>query len=181
MRSCKVAGHERCDRGCSFYQLQIKCTERVDRVLISTRSTARCIYGAVGKNCIPDQDEDSDVVNCDQLSNAFEMVKMQDSIGMGFVDKNHVAFVNAECMTVRATVSYLMLDADQFQKSRAVRMPLNLAAPVGQAWPLPQIVSQVLHQVRQKMCWTTKTPDGQDLGAGCLCQCCTRLRACSRR
>ena len=93
------------------------------------------------------KDEDSDGVDCDQLSNAFERVKMQDSLGMGFVDENHVAFVNAECMTVRATVSYLMLDANQFQKSRAVRMLLNLAAPVGQALQLPQIVSQVLHQV----------------------------------
>ena len=99
------------------------------------------------------KDEVADGVNCDQLSIAFKRVKMQDSLGMGFVDKNHVALVNVDCMTVRATVSYLMLDANQFQKSRAVRMPLQLAAPMGeacsQAWQLPQIVSQVLHHVHE--------------------------------
>ena len=51
------------------------------------------------------KDEDSDGVNCDQLSIAFKRVKMQDSLGMGFVDKNHVALVNVDCMTVRATVA----------------------------------------------------------------------------
>ena len=70
----------------------------------------------------------TDVYDCDQLQNVFENIKTQSVIGMGFVDQEHVALVNQDCITVQVKVSYFMLDPNQFQVSRSVRMTINLAA-----------------------------------------------------
>jgi hypothetical protein len=48
------------------------------------------------------KDEDPNGLNCDFLSTAFARVQMDGSLGMGFVDRDHVALVNVDCMTVRA-------------------------------------------------------------------------------
>ena len=47
------------------------------------------------------KDADPNGLNCDVLSTAFATVQMDGSLGMGFVDRDHVALVNVDCMTVR--------------------------------------------------------------------------------
>ena len=103
---------------------------------------------AVLQELLITKDENPNAWNCDYLSTVFVMVKMKGSLGMGFVDNNQVRVVNVDLMTVRARVSYLMIDGKQFQQSRAVRMTLNLAASMGEARQLPQILREVLHHVQ---------------------------------
>ena len=99
--------------------IQCECAERVNKPNEKDNASARLtLLQVLGLICptagrimsnsdilqklLATKDEDPNGLNCDCLSTAFARVQMDGSLGMGFVDRDHVALVNVDCMTVRA-------------------------------------------------------------------------------
>ena len=99
--------------------IQCECAERVNKPNEKDNASARLtLLQVLGLICptagrimsnsdilqklLATKDEDPNGLNCDFLSTAFARVQMDGSLGMGFVDRDHVALVNVDCMTVRA-------------------------------------------------------------------------------
>ena len=99
--------------------IQCSCTDRVNKPNEKDNASARLtllqVLGLISptagrimsksdvlQHLLATKDEDPNGLNCDFLSTAFARAQMDGSLGMGFVDRDHVALVNVDCMTVRA-------------------------------------------------------------------------------